>query len=111
MAIAQHTAAIGRVYLDRLRNGRKLEWRTGQKISDNGLHVAVRQPTPGHKRGEPFRQFGSGIANYFIFNVISGHGNSLLGEKLVASAVREMFGAARGDRTLDILCHRQAFCH
>jgi hypothetical protein len=59
MTMAQHAAAIGRVNLDRLRDGGMPEGRTGKNAPDNGLQVAVGQAAQWFKRGEPLTQSGS----------------------------------------------------
>jgi hypothetical protein len=67
MAMAQYAAAIGGVHLDRFRDAGKAKCRTGKKIPDYGLKVAVGQAAARHKWGEPPRKPRGGIVKPCMF--------------------------------------------
>jgi hypothetical protein len=58
MAMAEHSAAIGGIHLDRLRYSLKPEGRTRKIIPDNRLKVAVAKASPGLKPAKPLRLSG-----------------------------------------------------
>jgi hypothetical protein len=92
MAMAEHTAAIGRVYLDRLGDRREPEGRPGKKISDDRLQVGVGQTAARLKGRQPPRRqrpvargfaqtrrnSGGIIVKPCIFFDIRNHGGSVI---------------------------------
>jgi hypothetical protein len=56
MAMTEHTAAIGWIYLDSFRLSRELEGWPGKKISNDGLQVGVGQAAARLKGRQPSRR-------------------------------------------------------
>jgi hypothetical protein len=54
--MAKHAAAIGRVYLNRLRDSGEPKGRPGKKIPDNRLQVAVAKAAARLKLRQPVRR-------------------------------------------------------
>jgi hypothetical protein len=64
VTMAEHAAAISRVYLDRLRYSGKPKGRPGKKIAHNSLEVAVGEAAARLKRRETRRQPGGWSINH-----------------------------------------------
>ena len=58
VAMAEHAAAVRRVYLHRFRRARIGQWRAGQVIPNDGLQVPVAQAALRLKMRKPLRQSG-----------------------------------------------------
>jgi hypothetical protein len=65
--MAEYAAAIGRVYLDRLRDSGKPKGWAGKKIADNGLQVAAAESAARLKVRETRRQPGAWSINHCVY--------------------------------------------
>lgn len=90
VAMTQYTAAVGRIHLDRVGNGRQAKGGTGKVVGNDGLKMRVSEAAAGNERRKTRRQTGRLPArggNYRMrsFRVAGAHGNSTIALGLLRS--------------------------
>ena len=108
MTMTQHAAAVGRVHFYGFSLSRQKERRAREKVSNNGLKMAVRKPWMRIKLREPGRRRFPRLSRHVSLRHRRSSPKRERGTMTILWLFREDFGAASGDRTHDILSHSQA---